>query len=79
MYMEGSTRLKILHALRGGKAGKFKMQYLNGVSLEILPQVLSFLQDCHKLQLLQTYKVSRRVECNNKSLYTKLTHMICTK
>ena len=32
MYMEGSTRLKILHALRGGKEGKFNMQYLNGVS-----------------------------------------------
>ena len=32
MYMEGSARLKILHALRGGKERKFNMQYLNGVS-----------------------------------------------
>jgi len=63
MYMEGSTRLKILHALRGGKEGKFNMQYLN--EMEILPQLLSFLQDCHKLQLLQANKVSRTVECND--------------
>ena len=43
MYMEGSTRLKILYTLRGGKAGKFSMQYLNGVSTSsaIVPSRLS--------------------------------------
>ena len=65
MYMEGSKKLKIFHALRGGKEGKFCVHYLNGVSLEVLPQVLSFLHDCHKLQLLQANKVSRRIECND--------------
>ena len=42
-------KIKMVHALRGGNnAGHYNMQYLNGVRLELMPNILAFFQDCGK-------------------------------
>ena len=49
---EGRKKMKILHALRGGSScvrGQMKyMEYLNGVSLKLVPNLLAFIKECGK-------------------------------